>query len=450
MSKNIKNIIKNRVKTLLETKGFEDMEVAFGVKHKSDNLSDAEKAQFGSLETIQDKETGLVNLGSAKAQPALDKVHRKDLVDAEEYYKMVLDKMENFQETSESEPSQIGESFKVFIKEEGDDYYEQAIEAAKKMYEYIKSNNIPTRIDVKGKPEGDIDNYNFIIVANPSENNRGEIRVFGRGTNEDVIKNYVNHVKDKFNKEYGDLFDSSDIHTEKRPNGLITMSFILVKKRSEMSEAFEPKKVNREDDQTKPEEVYDTEALGPGMLALRYDNEGTPVHDEFVKRQDELNGNDSTYQKLRGYSEKYLKHKYGTPDEYHYTPKVRTTDKPIAESENKYSDVTVDNIFKTKGEINSKEQVLRLTEKLPSRVKIDETVFAITDGNNYYRLIWEGEEDGEAVITHEKNTQVVSESIEKMKHLWGYNSSKTMSTKNIVKENEDDNFKKVFRNLKNK
>lgn len=323
MSKNIKNIIKNRVKTLLETKGFEDMEVAFGVKHKSDNLSDAEKAQFGTLETIQDKETGLVNLGSAKVQPALDKVHRKDLVDAEEYYKMVLDKMENFQETSESEPSQIGEAFK-------------------------------------------------------------------------------------------------------------------------------PKKVNREDDQTKPEEVYDTEALGPGMLALRYDNEGTPVHDEFVKRQDELNGNDSTYQKLRGYSEKYLKHKYGEEDEYHYTPKVRTTDKPIAESENKYSDVVKENIFKTKGEVNSKEQVLKLTEKLPSRIKIDETVFAITDGNNYYRLIWEGEEDGEAVITHEKNTQVVSESIEKMKHLWGYNSSKTMSTKNIVKENEDDNFKKVFRNLKNK
>lgn len=385
MSKNIKNIIKNRVKTLLETKGFEDMEVAFGVKHKSDNLSDAEKAQFGTLETIQDKETGLVNLGSAKVQPALDKVHRKDLVDAEEYYKMVLDKMGNFQETSESEPSQIGEAFK-------------------------------------------------------------------------------------------------------------------------------PKKVNREDDQTKPEEVYDTEALGPGMLALRYDNEGTPVHDEFVKRQDELNGNDSTYQKLRGYSEKYLKHKYGEEDEYHYTPKVRTTDKPISENtgdpfdqmskqweipdykqlidgwlkhgemdsikkyisklngsekedaqnylnhktskpsdlRENYSDVVKENIFKTKGEVNSKEQVLKLTEKLPSRIKIDETVFAITDGNNYYRLIWEGEEDGEAVITHEKNTQVVSESIEKMKHLWGYNSSKTMSTKNIVKENEDDNFKKVFRNLKNK
>jgi hypothetical protein len=392
MSDNIKKIVKNKLNTLLETKGFEDMEVAFGVKHKSDNLSDAEKGQFGSLETIQDKETGLVNLGSASVQPKLDKVHKEDVKDAEEYYKMVLDRMRNFQKTDTAEPSQIGE-------------------------------------------------------------------------------------------------------------------------------AFEPKKVNREDDQTKDYDVYDTEALGPGMLALRYDNEGTPVHDEFMKRQDELNGNDSTYLKLRNYSEKYLKHKYEKPDEYHYSPKVRTTEKPISESEinkakthdvtttdgktivgthqygvgfkpnnigiemgfkedpevipkgtriqkdtpllrigqknptrmeseNKYSDVMTENIFKVKGEIKSKEQVLKLTEKLPSRVKMDETIFAVTDGENYYRLIWEGNEDGEAVITHEKNINIVNESIDKMKHLWGFKSSKNNSTKNIVKESEEENFKKLFRKLK--
>jgi hypothetical protein len=79
---------------------------------------------------------------------------------------------------------------------------------------------------------------------------------------------------------------------------------------------------------------------------------------------------------------------------------------------------------------------------------MDETVFAVTDGNNYYRLIWEGEEDGEAVITHEKNTKVVSESIDKMKHLWGYKASDSISTKNIVKENEEDKFKKLFRQMK--
>lgn len=378
MSNNIKKTIKKKIDILLETKGFEDMEVAFGVKHKSDNLSKKEKAQFGSLETIQDKETGLVKLGSADVQPQLDKVHKEEMKDAEEYYKMVLDRMRNFQKTDTSEPSQIGE-------------------------------------------------------------------------------------------------------------------------------AFEIKKVNREDDQTKEDEVYSTEALGPGMLALKYDNEGTPVYDKFMKRMDELNDDDSTYKKLRAYSEKYLKHKYKAPDEYHYTPKVRTTDKPINEGmfgddfgdvpnhrelidgwlkdgnkkaindyisnlngpekedaqnylkgrtsnssdlRENYSDVIKENIFKTKSVIKSKEQVLKLTEKLPNRIKVNETEFAITDGENYYKLIWEGSINGEAVITHEKNTKLVNETIDKMKHLWNFNSSKTISTKGIVKETEDDKFKKTFRKLK--
>jgi hypothetical protein len=51
MSKNIKETVKKNLSTLLETKGFEEMEVAFGVKEKSDNLSDAEKKQFGEWET---------------------------------------------------------------------------------------------------------------------------------------------------------------------------------------------------------------------------------------------------------------------------------------------------------------------------------------------------------------------------------------------------------------
>ena len=52
---------------------------AFGVKEKSDNLSDAEKKQFGSMETIQ-TEKG-VKLGDASVQPALNKVHKEDKQD---------------------------------------------------------------------------------------------------------------------------------------------------------------------------------------------------------------------------------------------------------------------------------------------------------------------------------------------------------------------------------
>ena len=95
--------------------------------------------------------------------------------------------------------------------------------------------------------------------------------------------------------------------------------------------------MDREEDQTEPEDVYSTEALGTGMQALKYDNEGTEVYDKFEERMEDLNDGDETYEKLKKYSEKYLKHKYEDPDEYHYTPKVRVTDKAI-KSEG-YSDI---------------------------------------------------------------------------------------------------------------
>ena len=308
MSKNIKKILKKNLNTLLETKGFEHMEVAFGLQEKSDNLSDAEKNQFGEMETIQDEKG--INLGDSSVQPALNKVHKEDKKDEETYFKDVEKKMKDFQTTSEAEPTQIGES-------------------------------------------------------------------------------------------------------------------------------FDPPKVNREDDQTEPEEVYSTEALGPGMLALRYDNRGTEVHKKFEERVDDLNGDDLTYKKLKQYGEKYLKHKYEKPDEYHYSPKVRATVKEsVMET---YVDVLEENIFKVNGTIKAKEQVISLVDKLPARVKVNETVFAITDGENEYRLLWEGSEDGEAVITHEKNITTINESIDKMKHLWEFKSSN--SSKKSINENDDVFFK---------
>jgi hypothetical protein len=317
MSKNIKKLIKENLNQLLETKGFEEMEVAFGLKEKSDNLSDAEKKQFEEMKSVQDKETGVINLGDSTVQPALNKVHKEDAKDADDYYKAVAKKMLGFQETSESEETQIGE-------------------------------------------------------------------------------------------------------------------------------AFEAPKVNRKDDQLEDEEVYDVEALGPGMLALKYDNEGTPVHKRFEERMEDMNGDDLTYQKLKGNSEKYKKHKYEKPDEYQKPPKVRVTNEDIY----KYSDVIKENIFKVKGEIKSKEQVIKLTNKLPQRVKVNETEFAVTDGENFYKLIWEGDTNGEAVIIREKNTRLVNESIDKMKSLWGYKSSNTTSTKKTIKENTDESFYKMMNKVR--
>lgn len=372
MSKNIKKILKEKMNHLFETKGFEDMEVAFGVKGKSDNLDSEEAGQFGSMETVEDyfnkKNKKGTKLGEPSVQPALTKVHKEDKKDADDYYKEVAKRMVGFQKTDESEPTQIGESIKETDR----------------------------GVDINDMTENEF-----------------------------------------LEKMLGPKYKSAPLEKI-----TATMkAYEDLKKANPVNEEFDSPKVDREDDQTEPEDVYSTEALGTGMQALKYDNEGTEVYDKFEERMEDLNDGDETYEKLKKYSEKYLKHKYEDPDEYHYTPKVRVTDKAI-KSEG-YSDINKENIFKVKGTIKNKGQIIKLVDRLPSRVRVDKTVFSITDGQNSYRLVWEGAEDGEVIITHEKNTNIVNESINKMRHLWEFKSSN--SNKKVIKENDD-----VFLKMMNK
>jgi hypothetical protein len=114
----------------------------------------------------------------------------------------------------------------------------------------------------------------------------------------------------------------------------------------------------------------------------------------------------------------------------------------------KYTDVIKENIFKANGKLISEEQVLKITEKVPSRVKVDESVFAITDGENYYRLMWEGDESGTAVITHTKNDNQVNESIESMKKMWEFDPSTSHTSKKNITESGEDAFKRMFKQLR--
>ena len=320
MSKKIENIIKKNLNSLFEEHCFEDIEVAFGVKHKQDNLSDEEKNQFGGMEELKtDAEKKGVNLGKSSVDPALQSLQKKSNGESNDYYKSVSNKMKKFQETETSKESQIGED-------------------------------------------------------------------------------------------------------------------------------FTPPKRNIEDE----EDFMYNGHMGTGMTGLRYDDEGTENHKNMESRMSKLNGEDETYKKLDKYGKEYKEYKYGdkydeVEDEYEETPRVRTTKK---ENVMKYSDVIEENIFKTKGKITSKEQIIKVASKVPNRVKVDETVFAITDGDNYYRLIWEGYEDGEPIITHNKNTETMTEGIDKMRHLWNFDASNAESVKKNVTESGEDAFKRLFNKMK--
>jgi uncharacterized secreted protein with C-terminal beta-propeller domain len=127
--------------------------------------------------------------------------------------------------------------------------------------------------------------------------------------------------------------------------------------------------------------------------------------------------------------------------------KAQTSKQPEKMEENvNYEGVDSKNIFKANGKLVSESQVLKLVDKIPSRVKIDETRFSITDGENTYKLIWEGDiKTGEPIVTNFKNNQMVNEDIQKMKHLWGF---KPETPKQIVKEEAKDSFMKMLKTVK--
>ena len=74
---------------------------------------------------------------------------------------------------------------------------------------------------------------------------------------------------------------------------------------------------------------------------------------------------------IKNNGKKYKDYKYNKPDEYHNSPKVRVKEN---KTKMEYTDVIEENIFKANGKLISEEQVLKIANKVPSRVKVDESV----------------------------------------------------------------------------
>lgn len=216
---------------------------------------------------------------------------------------------------------------------------------------------------------------------------------------------------------------------------------------------FKTPKYNR----SEYEEVYEIEDLGAGkMSGLKYDNEDTEVYKNFEERIDDLNDTseydkdfgthdgfgegkkeDSTYKKLKDNSEKYIKHKYGTPDEYHYTPKVRVTDKPIKENTMKR--------LNFKNEFKGEKEMMGL---IPEHYKYDGHVFLMTDGNQTFKVRWDDTLNEGTVLSY-KNKNMINEDTQKMKKLFNYNYSDSMGKTNDY-GSETNTFKSMFESVKGK
>lgn len=327
---NINKIIKEGIENLLETKGFEDMEVAFGVKYKNDNLSDAEKNQFGPMGQLKTNKGGSFTNPKVPGTKMVDKANAEGGREAQSYYKEVAKKVKDYQIPNDEEK--------------------------------YESPKIPTN------------------------------------TSDDETKN-------------------ERLETSGYDIGVSGMEVVMDKAATEGGSEAEKKK--------------------------------------YKERMDKLQGDKYVYDYMKKSARATNDLKY-TKDARNTRPakaqKSRQPEQPELKNEGvDYKDIDTKNIFKANGKLVSEEQVIKLTEKIPSRVKIDETVFAITDGENTYKLIWEGDsKTGEAIITNFKNTQQVNEDIQKMKYLWGFKATDSVSTKKNVTENTDESFKKIFNIVKKK
>lgn len=116
-------------------------------------------------------------------------------------------------------------------------------------------------------------------------------------------------------------------------------------------------------------------------------------------------------------------------------PKGKTT-KDLEENKNNPKIKESMKRLRFKKEFNGVGNALKL---IPENYKVDNKVFEMTDGNETYKIRWEGNiNEGKAVVLLASDKQMVNEDIQKMKHLMGYKSQDTlglMKGKSRIDEN---------------
>jgi hypothetical protein len=85
---------------------------------------------------------------------------------------------------------------------------------------------------------------------------------------------------------------------------------------------------------------------------------------------------------------------------------------------------------------------------IPEAYKVDNKTFEMTDGNETYKIRWEGNlSEGKAVVLTAADKKLVNEDITRMKELFGYKSHETLG---LVKGNARIDENKAFTDIWNK
>jgi len=87
---------------------------------------------------------------------------------------------------------------------------------------------------------------------------------------------------------------------------------------------------------------------------------------------------------------------------------------------------------------------------IPEHYKVDNNTFEMTDGDEDYKIRWEGEISGKPVIIEASSKTMVNEDINKMKNLMSFRSQETLGTiKGKNRLDENNSFKTIWDKTKN-
>ena len=128
-------------------------------------------------------------------------------------------------------------------------------------------------------------------------------------------------------------------------------------------------------------------------------------------------------------------------DDIEFNPNKKSKKSNIAventeNNNNKLTETTKMKRLRFKSAFNGMENALNL---IPEGYKEDNKVFEMTDGNESYKVRWEGNlTEGKAVVLQAANQEVIKEDMNKIFHLMNYSSEKTLGTvkgKDRIQEN---------------
>jgi hypothetical protein len=161
-------------------------------------------------------------------------------------------------------------------------------------------------------------------------------------------------------------------------------------------------------------------------------------HSAFVKENDEIENRNIEYG-----------NPYGTEDEYEAKEKLKNLANSNENNKNNNKPKIKESMKRLKFN-NPFNGVGNALKMIPESYRTDNKEFEMTDGNETYRMRWEGTlSEGRAVVLTAANKSMINEDMQKMKHLMGYKSQDTLGlVKGNARLNENAIFGDIYKKTK--